>query len=151
MSDCGGCNGGITTNTNSGYQVPSVRLYPFLLSHYSKEFIDNICMVKIDAETHDSVILSDLDPLFRPTFLWVEWHWSYQFYDYENSVFEDPDYCTPESANLFNISYNLGYQVLKPSPPLQRVEGCENKNYQFDLLLMKTSFVNEYLPHLFSP
>ena len=117
--------------------MPSVRLFPFLLSHYSKHFIDNICLVKIDAETHDSVILSDLDPSFRPNIMWVEWHRSYQFYDYEKMIMEDEQFCTPQSSNLFNISSSLGYQIFQPRLPLQRVNGCENKNYEFDLLLVK--------------
>ena len=148
LPDCNGCNGGITTNTSSGYQVTSVRLYPFLLSHYSKEFINNICLIKIDAETHDSVILFDLDPKFRPPVIWVEWHRSYKFYDYENLILEDDNLCTPESANLFNISHHLGYQVFQPRHPLQRVEGCQNKYYEFDLLLLENRFVNKYVPHL---
>ena len=132
--------GGITTN-NSNYQVTSVRLYPFLSSIYSKHFVDNICMVKIDAEGHDSVILSDLDPRFRPKVLWVEWHRSYQFFDYNNAIFEDDGYCTEESRTLFNISYSLGYEIFQPRLPLRKVEGCETEFYEKDLLLLKAEFV----------
>ena len=101
-------------------------------------------MIKIDAEAHDAVILADLDPMLRPKLIWVEWHRSYQFYDYQNLVLEDLDSCTPESAQLFNISRGLGYQIFKPGFPLRRVKGCENKHYEQDLLLLKTEFVKHY-------
>ena len=52
-------------------------------------------MVKIDAEGHDAVILSDLDPRFRPKVGWVEWYLPYEYYDFENFVLEDDDLCTP--------------------------------------------------------
>jgi hypothetical protein len=56
-------------NTSSKHVVSSVRLYPFLLEFYGKDFVDNICMVKIDTEGHDAVILSDMDQRFKPRVL----------------------------------------------------------------------------------
>ena len=55
-SGCQGCNGGIPAegaeghNVLSGYSVPAVRLLPYLEQHYSRDFISNICVVKIDTE-----------------------------------------------------------------------------------------------------
>jgi len=141
----GGLMGAITTNTSSNYQVTSVRLYPFLRDMYSKMFVDNICMVKIDAEGHDSIILSDLDPSFRPRVIWVEWHRRYQFYDYPNHILEDENYCTEDSRNLFNISNSLGYQIFQPRLPLVKVVGCQTKYYEPDILLLKNEFVMQNL------
>ena len=138
---CKGCRGGITSNSSSSYGIHSVRLYPFLIDFYGKEFVDNICMIKIDTEGHDAVILSDLDPRFRPRVLWVEWYSGFQFYDYENLIMEDENWCTPGSASLFDIPHSLGYQVFSPSMPLKKMEGCETKNYVPDLLLIKNKFV----------
>ena len=138
---CKGCNGGITTNSSSSYEIRSVRLYPFLLDFYGKEFVDNICMIKIDTEGHDAVILSDLDPRFRPRVLWVEWFLRFEFYDYDNMILEDDNWCTPGSASLFEVPKKLGYQIFSPSMPLKRIPGCETKNYISDLLLLKNEFV----------
>ena len=94
FSGCGGCNGGISHVQNrftmDNYSVRSVRLYPYLQHHYSESFIDNICMIKIDTEGHDVVILSDLDEKLRPPVIWVEWFRRYKFliYDDENQKFE---------------------------------------------------------------
>ena len=71
---------------------------------------------------------------------------TFQFYDYKNNILEDENFCTPESQNLFNISYGLGYQIFQPRLPLQRVKGCANKHYEFDLLLLKNEFVKNYHP-----
>ena len=35
--------------------------------------------------------------------LWVEWFLPYEYYDFDNSVLEDSDLCTPGSAKLFDI------------------------------------------------
>ena len=99
-------------------------------------------MVKIDTEGHDAVILSDMDPKFRPRVLWVEWFLLYEFYDWDNKILEDDDWCTPGSASLFDIPHSLGYQVFSPSMPLRRVPGCQTKHYVSDLLLLKNEFVN---------
>ena len=93
---CKGCCGGITSNNSSSYQVPSVRLYPYLLEYYGSDFVENICMVKVDTEGHDAVILSDMENSeFRPRVLWVEWALRYEFYDFEKLILEDEDWCTP--------------------------------------------------------
>ena len=99
-------------------------------------------MVKIDTEGHDAVILSDLDPRFRPRVLWVEWFLRYEFYDWDKLIMEDYDWCTPGSASLFDIPHKLGYQVFKPSMPLSRVPGCQTKHYISDLLMLKNDFVD---------
>jgi hypothetical protein len=136
-----GGNGGITSNSSSNYEVSSVRLYPFLIEFYGKEFVDNICMVKIDTEGHDAVILSDMDPQFRPRVLWVEWFLRFKFYDWDKLVLEDDDECTPGSARLFDIPHSLGYQVFNPYFPLRKAPGCQTKHYITDLLLLKNEFV----------
>ena len=98
-------------------------------------------MVKIDTEGHDAVILSDLHPKFRPRILWVEWALRYGFYDYDNLVLEDENWCTPGSASLFDIPHRLGYTVFNPSMPLTRAAGCQTKNYISDLLMLRNDFV----------
>ena len=56
QSECQGCNGGIPSDqmhlskVMEGFSANAVRLLPYLEEHYTKEFIDNICMVKIDTE-----------------------------------------------------------------------------------------------------
>ena len=47
---CSGCNGGISNNSSATYTVQAVRLVPFLRQQYSQHFVDNICILKIDAE-----------------------------------------------------------------------------------------------------
>ena len=101
-------------------------------------------MVKVDTEGHDSVILSDLEKSeFRPRVLWVEWALRYEFYDFENLILEDEDWCTPGSASLFDIPHRLGYTVFHPSMPLTRVGGCQTKNYISDLLMLTNTFVEQ--------
>ena len=93
ITDCDGCNGAIADlgdrNKVTNYSISSVRLYPYLESHYSESFIDNICMIKTDTEGHDAVILSDLDERLRPPIIWTEWYRHYKFitYDIENETF----------------------------------------------------------------
>ena len=50
VSACSGCNGGISNNSSATYTVQAVRLVPFLRQQYSQHFVDNICILKIDAE-----------------------------------------------------------------------------------------------------
>ena len=38
-----------------GLSVPAVRLLPYLEQHYTREFINNICIVKIDTEVVSSL------------------------------------------------------------------------------------------------
>ena len=60
--------------------MPAVRLVPYLQLHHSATFLDNICMVKLDTEGHDVVILRDLvDTTFRPPVIWTEWYALYRF------------------------------------------------------------------------
>ena len=95
----------------------------------------------MDTEGHDAVILSDMDPRFRPRVLWVEWFLRFKFYDWDNLVLEDEDECTPGSKSLFDIPQSLGYQVFNPYFPLRKAPGCQTKNYISDLLLLKNEFV----------
>ena len=81
-----GANGGI--KPTGSLSVPAVRLYPFLLSHYSQQSLDKICVLKIDTEGHDVVILADLPAQFRPPVIWVEWFREYQFADIKNVILE---------------------------------------------------------------
>ena len=68
--------------------MPAVRLYPFLQSQYSQQTIENICVIKIDTEAHDVVILADLPAAFRPPVIWLEWFREYQFVDMKNVILE---------------------------------------------------------------
>ena len=81
-----GANGGI--KPTGSLSVPSVRLYPFLQSQYSDQTLANICVLKIDTEGHDVVILSDLPAQFRPPVVWVEWFREYQFADIKDLILE---------------------------------------------------------------
>ena len=68
--------------------VPAVRLFPFLQARYSDHILANICVLKIDTEGHDVVILSDLPAQFRPPVVWVEWFKEYQFADIKTFLLE---------------------------------------------------------------
>ena len=43
--------------------------------------------------------------------------------------------CTQESAQLFKTIIDLGYEIFEPR--LKEVAGCQNINFQQDLLLIK--------------
>ena len=85
--DSDGANGGIT-ETSSGLSVEAVRLFPFLQSHYDNYFLDKVCILKIDTEGHDVVILEDLSPDFRPPVILIEWFRDYQFVDVRSHLLE---------------------------------------------------------------
>ena len=85
-----GANGGI--KPTGSLSVPAVRLYPFLQSQYSDQTLTNICVIKIDTEGHDVVILSDLPAQFRPPVVWVEWFREFQFADLKNLILEVRNY-----------------------------------------------------------
>lgn len=137
-SGCGGCNGGIGAGRigkDMEVQVESVRLHPFLSSHYSQQWLDNLCLIKLDTEGHDQVILSDLAKSdLRPPFIWTEWFASYKF--------GGPNHCSKRSAKLFKTSTSMGYQIFQPTLPLKTVPGCQNRHYQRDLLLIHKSRVS---------
>ena len=111
-------------------------------------------MIKIDTEGHDAVILSDLDQRLKPRVLWVEWFLRYEFYDFDNFILEDENWCTPGSASLFDIPHRLGYQVFSPSMPLKKIGGCQTKYYVSDLLMLRNEFVQsigtslDYVPEV---
>ena len=92
--------GDVTNSPKNLAVVESVKLYPYLqvkfllvlhhiiINHafqeyYSESFINNICMIKIDTEGYDVVILEDLDPRLRPPIMWIEWFVIYKFYKYD--------------------------------------------------------------------
>ena len=153
VGGCNGCNGAIsTTKTESDqYSVPGVRLVPFLQEKYSEQFIDNICLVKIDTEGHDQRILADLPPSFRPPLLWVEWYEVMKTVplpegsNQDGIIIEDDDFCTESSANYFRTISGLGYEIFEPSLPLKRITGCANKYYRNDLLLIERRFLQDFL------
>ena len=55
----------------------------------------------------------------------------------QNFELEHEDFCTKESANLFQEILKLGYEIFKPGWPLEKLRGCANKYYEMDLLLIK--------------
>ena len=82
-----GANGGITQSASrSDLAVEAVRLSPFLHSHYSEQFLDNVCLLKIDTEGHDVIILDDLSEDFRPPIIWTEWFREYIFNDVKKEL-----------------------------------------------------------------
>ena len=113
--------------------MASARLYPFLAHKYSKEFIENICLVKTDTEGHDHIILADLDQNLRPRVIWTEW-----FAGYHSG---SANHCTRRSKKLFNTIQQLGYQIFEPRLPLRKIKGCKNKFYETDLLLIKRDLI----------
>ena len=152
VGGCNGCNGAISSSrTEAGqYSVPSVRLLPFLQQKYSPQFIQKICLVKIDTEGHDQTILADLPPSFRPPLLWVEWYEvmktvTTQNGDNQGIIIEDDNFCTESSANYFRTISHLGYEIFEPSLPLKRITGCANKYYRNDLLLIERTFLEDFL------
>lgn len=129
-SDCNGCNGGIENSKTMKHQVKSVVLVPFLSSTYSKDWLSSTCLLKLDTEGHDQVILSTLsNSTWRPPFIWTEWFAGFRI--------GGRDHCSRRSKSLFATAASLGYRILKPRLPFELLEGCENKNYERDLLLVR--------------
>ena len=124
---CNGCNGGIS---EGGVPVKAVALVPFLLQKYSKEFVQNICMVKIDTEGHDPVILRSLPSWFRPKLIWTEW-----FVGFESGKRDSKSSCSQKSSDFFTLCRSLGYQIFRNELPIRESQGCSV--YQPDLLLMR--------------
>ena len=92
FSGSDGANGGITgAETSSGLSVEAVRLYPFLQSHYDNNFLGKVCLLKIDTEGHDVVILEDLSEEFRPPVMLIEWFRDYLFVDKKANLLEVRD------------------------------------------------------------
>ena len=89
LSGSNGANGGIATDDRRhSLTVESVRLFPYLQSHYSAQFLANVCVLKIDTEGHDVFILQDLSKDFRPPVIWTEWFRQYQFADIKSHLLE---------------------------------------------------------------
>ena len=57
---------GSIAQSKTGIQVEGVRLVPWLLRTYGREFVNNICMVKVDTEGQDLKILQSFPAWFRP-------------------------------------------------------------------------------------
>ena len=68
--------------------MEAVRLYPFLQSHYDNNFLDKVCLLKIDTEGHDVVILEDLSEEFRPPVILIEWFRDFLFVDKKANLLE---------------------------------------------------------------
>jgi len=134
-SECNGCNNGINEE-EKGDPVEAVPLVPFLLQRYSREFVQNVCMVKVDTEGYDAFILKSFPPWFRPKIIWTEW---YPGFEMEQKI----NGCTQESASFFSICRSLGYNIYKTELPLQH-SSCSS--YQPDLLLMSQQYANQVRP-----
>lgn len=92
------------------------------------------------------VILEDmLNHQWRPPILWVEWFRNFQFTDIKNLVLEDEDFCTTQSARLFQTAIDLGYEIFESRLPLRRKRGCQNKYWSMDLLLIDRSHVQSWI------
>jgi len=134
-SECDGCNGGINAE-EEGIPVEAVALVPFLLQRYSREFVQNICMVKIDTEGYDPFILQSFPPLFRPKIIWTEWYAAFEL----ESAHDKKSGCTDQSSSFFSICRSLGYNIYKTELPLE-ASACSS--YQPDLLLMTDETANQ--------
>ena len=58
---------------------------------------------------------------------------------------QDSDYCTEESARLFQTIISLGYEIFRPGWPLTKQTGCANKFWVEDLLLVRRDFLLELI------
>ncbi len=130
--------------------MAAVRLVPYLEDNYDRKFLDNICMMKIDTEGHDVVILEDLKHFkLRPPIIWTEWfHWYQYFDEEEEQILENEHFCTQESAKLFQTILDLGYEIFEPSLPLKLMAGCQNEHYKSDLLLIERKFYQKSLRNI---
>ena len=100
-SGCGGCNGGITSNSLVAKgRAKSTRLSSILPT----SALANISFIKIDTEGHDMVILRDLKPLIQRSFpkILVEWF----------KPFRASPECSESSMRLFDAIDFLGYKAL---------------------------------------
>ena len=117
-----GANGGITeAETSSGLSVEAVRLLPFLQSHYDNSFLEKVCLIKIDTEGHDVVILEDLSEEFRPPVILIEWFRDYLYVDKKAFLLEVRDVI----LTLCNSPHMSGPGLLHASvgTPLQEHHG----------------------------
>ena len=48
-----------------------------------------------------------------------------------------PTSCSKSSKRLFQAAVERGYTVYQPRLPLVKVESCQNRNYEKDLLLIR--------------
>ena len=114
---------------SSDLAVEAVRLSPFLQSHYSDTFMDNVCFLKVDTEGHDVLILGDLSDHFRPAVVWTEWFREFQFVNFTARVLEvrgsserstdlysdltmqDLNYCSVQCTVQFTV-HSTVYSVL---------------------------------------
>ena len=117
---------------------------------------------------HDVVILEDLiGSVWRPPVMWVEWYRDYMFVRPEDRFlevrkwcrimllilrnrnwlfhFQGDDYCTPESAKLFQTVIDLGYEIFEPELPLRKFRGCKNKYFEDDLLLIERKILSKWM------
>ena len=84
--------------------MPSVRLLPYLQLHHSATFLDNICLVKLDTEGHDVIILQDLvHTTFRPPVIWTEWYALYRF----SGKDEDGDWMEEVTIKCFTEIHDI--------------------------------------------
>ena len=60
--------------------------------------------------------------------------------------FQDDDYCTPESAKLFQTVIDLGYEIFETGHwPLRKLRGCKNKYFEPDLLLVERKILSNWM------
>ena len=118
---------------------------------------------------HDVVILEDLiGTAWRPPVMWVEWFRDYKWIKSEKEsflevrkwcrimllilrnrnwlfYFQGDDYCTPESAKLFQTVIDLGYEIFEPKLPLRKLRGCKNKYFVSDLMLIERKILSNWM------
>jgi len=133
---CGGCNGGI--DNNKGVDVNAVPLIPFLISKYGENILTRISFIKIDTEGHDIVILKSnrvYIKKYKPI-LWIEW-----FAKYHTGP---EDKCSEESAALFDVIKDLGYEPRTPdNNAFSGRPYCKNSNYVRDILLLPINRISQ--------
>ena len=58
---------------------------------------------------------------------------------------QDDEYCTPESAKLFQTVIEVGYEIFKANLPLKKIRGCKNKYFEESLLLIERKLLKNII------
>ena len=116
-SDMGFCNGGFATRTHAGigvtgHQIP-IDVYGINLPKFVEEIdvdLNNLSLIKIDAEGHDKDILKTLKPI-------IEKHKPYLITEIYNGL------NTQEIQELLDVIHSYGYKIYD-----EEVNKCDINN-----------------------
>eukprot|EP01065_Artemidia_motanka_P033858 TRINITY_DN40897_c0_g1_i1.p1 TRINITY_DN40897_c0_g1~~TRINITY_DN40897_c0_g1_i1.p1 ORF type:complete len:375 (+),score=129.25 TRINITY_DN40897_c0_g1_i1:57-1181(+) len=135
---------GQTMHKTGGRGAPVIgrRLTELLKEKHGVEVLRRVSFIKIDCEGHDPAIVESIQDLLRMNkpALWIEW-----FAPFKGS---SPDACSADSKNMFDIIEKAGYVAYQSCTqprgldarlcewPPKKSRGCQNKNWETDLLLL---------------